>query len=273
MTVVTVLHPGAMGAAVGRQAVAGGATVRWVSTGRSNATRNRAAAADLVECADLDTALDGSDIVLSICPPADAEDVARSLAGYSGIFVEANAITPARTSRIAAMLPDARVVDGGIIGEPPHRPGTTRLYLSGDSDDVPELFTGTALEVVTLPGGIGRASALKLAYASYQKASRVLAAVAHGLAREQGVDEYLMREAALLSSRPLADVEHFPEVAAKAWRWAPEMREVADLLGESGLPPGLALGAADALQRWATAKDRDDLDVAAALDLLTQPPS
>ena len=273
MTVVTVLHPGAMGAAVGRQAVAGGATVRWVSTGRSNATRNRAAAADLVECADLDTALDGSDIVLSICPPADAEDVARSLAGYSGIFVEANAITPARTSRIAAMLPDARVVDGGIIGEPPHRPGTTRLYLSGDSDDVPELFTGTALEVVTLPGGIGRASALKLAYASYQKASRVLAAVAHGLAREQGVDEYLMREAALLSSRPLADVEHFPEVAAKAWRWAPEMRVVADLLGESGLPPGLALGAADALQRWATAKDRDDLDVAAALDLLTQPPS
>ena len=171
------------------------------------------------------------------------------------------------------MLPGARVVDGGIIGEPPHRPGTTRLYLSGDSDGVPELFTGTALEVVTLPGGIGQASALKLAYASYQKASRVLAAVAHGLAREQGVDEYLMREAALLSSRPLADVEHFPEVAAKAWRWAPEMREVAALLDESGLPHGLALGAADALGRWATAKDQDDLDIATALDLLTQPPS
>lgn len=270
---VTVLHPGAMGAAVGRQAVAGGAAVRWVSAGRSAATRKRAAAAGFIECADLDAALDGADIVMSICPPAGAEDLARSLSGYTGIFVEANAITPARTARIAAMLPDARVVDGGIIGEPPHRAGTTRLYLSGESHGVPELFAGTALEVVTLPGGIGRASALKLAYASYQKASRVLAAVAHALAREHRVDEFLMHEAELLASRPLADVGQFPEVAAKAWRWAPEMREVAELLDESGLPPQLALGAAAALDRWTPAKDREDVDVAAALDLLAQRPS
>lgn len=273
MTVVTVLHPGAMGAAVGRQAVVGGGTVRWVGAARSEATRKRAAAAGLVEFADLDAALDGADVVLSICPPAAAEELAAALAGYTGVFVEANAITPARTARIAAMLPGARVVDGGIIGEPPHRAGTTRLYLSGDSAGVAELFAGTALEVVLLPGGIGRASALKLAYASYQKASRVLAAVAHGLAREHGVEDHLMREAALLTSRPLADVEQFPHAAAKAWRWAPEMREVADLLDECGLPSGLALGAADALDRWASAKDREDLDVAAALDLLAQPPS
>ncbi len=272
MTVVTVLHPGAMGAAVGRQAVAAGATVRWVSSGRSAATRKRAAAAGFEEFTDLAAALDGTGIVLSICPPAGAEDLARSLSGYAGIFVEANAITPARTARIAEMLPAARVVDGGIIGEPPHRAGTTRLYLAGDAGGVPELFTGTALEVVTLPGGIGRASALKLAYASYQKASRVLAAVAHGLAREYAVDEYLMREAALLQSRPLADVAQFPDVAAKAWRWAPEMREVAELLDDSGLPSGLALGAADALDRWASARDHTDLDTGAALDLLAEPP-
>lgn len=273
MTVVAVLHPGAMGAAVGRQVVTAGATVRWVSAGRSTATRKRAEAAGFEECADLQTALQDADVVLSICPPAGAEDLARSLRGYRGIVVEANAITPARTARIAAILSDARVVDGGIIGEPPQRPGTTRLYLSGDSDGVPELFAGSALEVITLPGGIGRASALKLAYASYQKASRVLAAVAHSLAREHAVDHYLTREAALLTSRPLADVEQFPEVAAKAWRWAPEMREVADLLSESGLPPGLAMGAADALDRWAAAKDRGDLDVAESLDLLAQPPT
>lgn len=268
MKVVTVLHPGAMGAAVGRQAVAGGARLRWVGAGRSQATRSRAAAAGFEEFRDLPTALDGADIVLSICPPAAAEDLAAELVGYTGVFVEANAITPARTARIAAMLPNARVVDGGIIGEPPQRPGTTRLYLSGDATGVPELFAGTALEVVTLPGGIGRASALKMAYASYQKASRVLAAVAHALAREHRVDEHLMREAALLRSFPLADVEQFPGVAAKAWRWAPEMTEVAEVLRDSGLPDDLALGAAAALQRWETAKDRDDLDVAGALDLL-----
>ncbi len=273
MTVVTLLHPGAMGAAVGRQAVAGGATVRWVGAGRSVATRNRAAAAGFEECGTLAAALDGAGIVLSICPPASAEDLARELAGYAGTFVEANAITPARVNRIAALLPTARVVDGGIIGEPPHRPGTTRLYLSGDADGVPELFDGTALEVITLPGGVGQASALKMAYASYQKASRVLAAVAHALALEHGVDEQLIREAELLRSFPLADVEQFPGVAAKAWRWAPEMLEVADVLRSNGLPDGLARGTADALRRWTAAKDRDDLDIATALSLLAQSPS
>lgn len=273
MTVVTLLHPGAMGAAVGRQVAAGGAAVRWVGAGRSDATRTRSAAAGFEEFGTLAAALDGADIVLSICPPAAAEDLARELVGYTGTVVEANAITPARVTRIAAMLPTARVVDGGIIGEPPHRPGTTRLYLSGDTDGVPELFAGSALEVVTLPGGVGQASALKMAYASYQKASRVLAAVAHALAREHGVDDQLIREAELLRSFPLADVDQFPGVAAKAWRWAPEMLEVADVLRSNGLPDGLALGAADALQRWTDAKDREDLDIATTLGLLAQPPS
>ncbi|MEB3022141.1 NAD(P)-dependent oxidoreductase [[Mycobacterium] crassicus] len=270
MNIVTLLHPGRMGAEVGRQAVAGGATVRWVGGGRSAATRQRARDAGLEEHADLATALDGTDVVLSICPPAHAEDVARAVAGYTGVYVDANAIAPTRMHRIAALLPGAWVVDGGIIGEPPDRWGTTRLYLSGDADRIPDLFDGTALEVVVLPGGIGRASALKMAYASYQKASRVLAAVAHALAGVHGVDEFLTREADLLRSLPLADVDQFPEVAAKAWRWAPEMREIADTLQGSGLPAGLALGVASALERWAPAKDRDDLSVADALALLTE---
>ena len=270
MTIVTLLHPGAMGAAVGRQAVSGGATVRWVAAGRSAATRKRAANAGLEEHAELAGALDGTDVVLSICPPAHAEDVARAVAGYTGVYVEANAIAPVRAQRIAALLPGARVVDGGIIGAPPHRRGTTRLYLSGDTDRIPDLFDGTALEVVTLPGGIGRASTLKMAYASYQKASRVLAAVAHALATEHGVDEYLTREADLLRSFPLVDVDQFPELAAKAWRWAPEMREVADTLRDAALPAEMALGTAAALGRWAPAKDRDDLHVADALGLLTE---
>jgi len=249
MTVVTLLHPGAMGAAVGRQALHGGSTVRWVATNRSDETRRRAADAGLEERAELTTALDGADVVLSICPPAHAEDVAREVGDYRGIYVEANAISPASAQRIAALMPTARVVDGGIIGPPPSRSGTTRLYLSGDTEGVEKLFVGTALEVVVMPGGIGRASALKMAYASYQKASRVLAAVAHALAVENGVGDFLAREADLLHSFPLAEVDQFPGVAALAWRWAPEMREVADALRDAALPDGLALGAADVLDQ------------------------
>lgn len=245
----------------------GGSKVRWVSAGRSEATRRRAAECGFEECSDLATAMDGAEFVLSICPPANAEDVARAVAGYTGVFVEANAIAPARTERIASLLPRARVVDGGIIGEPPSRAGTTRLYLSGDATGIPELFAGTALEVVTLAGGVGRASALKMAYASYQKISRTLAAVAHALARDHGVGDALLREAALLRSFPLAETAQFPAVAAKAWRWEPEMREIADTLIAAELPDDLATAAAAVFERLAAGRGRD-LDVDAVLDLL-----
>lgn len=270
MTVVTVLHPGAMGAAVAVQARRGGARVRWVSTGRAEATRQRAEEAGLDEFDSVAAALAGTDIVLSICPPAYAEDVARTIDGFTGVYVEANAIAPERTRRIAALLPRARVADGGIIGEPPQRPGTTRMYLSGAADGIPELFAGTDLEVIALPGEIGQASALKLAYASYQKASRVLAAVAHAAAAEHGVAEQLRHEADLLRSFPLADVREFAIVAAKAWRWGPEMQEIADMFGRDGLPEELAFAAGAVLRRWAQAKDRTDLDTDAALRMLRQ---
>lgn len=277
MTVVTVLHPGAMGAAVGRLAVLGGASVRWVAASRSAETRHRATKAGLVECADVATALDGCDVVLSICPPAYAEATAGEVRGFTGVYVDANAVAPERLQNIAALLPEARVVDGGIIGAPPQWPGTTRLYLSGPARGVPELFRDTALDVITISDRIGQASALKIAYASYQKASRVLAATAHALAEAHGVGTHLAHEAELLTSRPLAETEAFAVAAARAWRWAPEMREAAAALDAAGLPTGIAEGAAEAFERWNAMKDRTDLPVADVLtalaDAVCDPPS
>ncbi|EWM17911.1 NAD(P)-dependent oxidoreductase [Kutzneria sp. 744] len=268
MTVVTLLHPGAMGAAVGRQAVSAGATVLWVGAGRSDATRRRAVDAGLIERPSVDAALAESDVVLSICPPAFAEDVALSAAGFTGVYVEANAIAPERSQRIAQLLPSARFVDGGIIGGPPSASGSTRLYLSGSSGGVPELFAGTALDVVVLDGEVGVASALKIAYASYQKTTWALAAVSHALAAAHGVGAELLAEAARLQARPLLQTDSYPSVAARGWRWAPEMLEVAASLRAAGLPDGLALGSADTMRRWEPAKDRTDLPVEDVLGLL-----
>jgi 3-hydroxyisobutyrate dehydrogenase-like beta-hydroxyacid dehydrogenase len=269
MTVVTLLHPGAMGAAVGRQAVSAGATVLWVGAGRSAATRRRAADAGLVERPDLASALAESDIVLSICPPAFAEDVALQVAGFDGVYVEANAIAPERSCRIASSLPGARVVDGGIIGGPPSRPGTTRLYLSGDATGVPELFAGTALDVVVLPGDVGVASTLKIAYATYQKTTWALAAVSHALAAVHGVGDVLLEEAERLHARPLLQVDSYPSMAARGWRWGPEMLEAAATLRAAGLPDDLAAGSAAVMTRWDPAKDLD-LPVSEVLKLLGQ---
>lgn len=60
----------------------------------------------------------------------------------------------------------------------------------------------------------------------------------------------------------LANRDFLPSVAARAWRWAPEMREVASTLDAQRLPPDLALATADVLQHWAaTATDQPtDLD-------------
>jgi 3-hydroxyisobutyrate dehydrogenase-like beta-hydroxyacid dehydrogenase len=269
MTVVTLLHPGAMGAAVGRQAVSAGATVLWVGAGRSAATRRRAADAGLVERPDLASALADSDVVLSICPPAFAEEVASQVAGFGGVYVEANAIAPERSRRIAASLPGARVVDGGIIGGPPSRPGATRLYLSGDATGVPELFAGTALDVVVLPGDVGVASALKIAYATYQKTTWALAAVSHALAAAHGVGDVLLEEADRLHARPLLQVDAYPSMAARGWRWGPEMLEAAATLRAAGLPADLAAGSAAVMARWDPAKDLD-LPVDEVLKLLGQ---
>jgi 3-hydroxyisobutyrate dehydrogenase-like beta-hydroxyacid dehydrogenase len=129
---VGILHPGAMGAAVGRQAVAGGATVLWLPAGRGADTRERAESAGLEAADDMATLAEECSVIISVCPSAFAGEVAGMVARstFRGVFVEANAISPDRSLQISALLAEQRVtvVDGGIVGPPPRWPGgATRL--------------------------------------------------------------------------------------------------------------------------------------------------
>jgi vacuolar-type H+-ATPase catalytic subunit A/Vma1 len=54
--------------------------------------------------------------------------------------------------------------------------------------------------------------------------------------RAYGVTDWLEEEGV-----PADRLQH---VADRAWRWAPEMEEIADLCGELGLPDGIPRGAA-----------------------------
>ena len=130
MTVVGVLHPGEMGAVVAGALRERGETVLWASAGRSAATAERAEAAGLEDAGDIAEVCRRCEILLSICPPHAAVEVARAASGFTGIYVDANAIAPDTARAIAKLQP--RLVDGGIVGPPPSRPGTTRLYLSGE---------------------------------------------------------------------------------------------------------------------------------------------
>lgn len=232
-----------MGAYVGAAVVG---DVLWTSEGRSEATAARAEAGGLQDVGTVRELVAESEIVLSICPPAIAEDVAGEVAaeGFDGIFVEGNAITPSRVERIAELL---RCVDGSVIG------GTgVNLYLSGDAADVAAVAAlfGEDGEVKAIPltGGIGAASALKMAYGGWNKIGVALTAQAHAIARAYGVEDALAGEG--------VDPERFARSARKAWRWAPEMEEVAATCAALGLPDGMGLGAAELFSRWDAHRDR-----------------
>ena len=80
MTTIGILHPGEMGSSVAAAARAGGSRVIWASAGRGEATRRRAAADGLEDVDTLVRLARESEIILSVCPPASAPDVAREVA-------------------------------------------------------------------------------------------------------------------------------------------------------------------------------------------------
>jgi 3-hydroxyisobutyrate dehydrogenase-like beta-hydroxyacid dehydrogenase len=236
VTHIGLLFPGEMGAAVG---AAARGQVLWASEGRSAETAARASG--FRDVGSLAALVRESEIVLSICPPGIAEDVARRVAdaGFDGLYVEANAIAPRRAERIASEL-GLRVVDGGILAK-----GALDLYLSGDDEDVRRvaaLFEDTDVHALPLPGGIGAASALKMAFGGWNKIGVLLAAQAHAIAADYGVGEALAAEG--------VPTESVVRAGPKAWRWAAEMHEVADTCAALGLPDGLGRAAAEICVRW-----------------------
>ncbi|MFD5425513.1 DUF1932 domain-containing protein [Streptomyces sp. NPDC127084] len=277
MTTVTVLHPGAMGSAVAAQAVAAGHEVLWVPEGRSEATRERARMVGAVPVDTLAEALERSSLILSVCPPQAAQQVAELVAahGFAGVYVEANAINPQRMLHISEdIAPGTSVLDAAIFGPPPGGARTARLYLAGEGsaiDQVESLFKDTALHTRRTSGTIGSVSALKMAFAGYQKAARTLAGVAHALAAAHGVGEELTTEAKVMAANILSDPEYLPSVAARAWRWAPEMQDIADTLRAAHLPPDMAEAAVTVMSHWERDKDRHDLSVADVLAHLRRP--
>src|SRR5438046_9107454 len=82
-TIVGLLHPGDMGAAVGATVVAGGARVLWASAGRSAATRARAGEVGLEDAGTLASVVRASRGILSVVPPHGAADLARAVAALA----------------------------------------------------------------------------------------------------------------------------------------------------------------------------------------------
>jgi len=241
---VGLLHPGEMGAAVGAVLRGRGHRVLWASEGRSAETRARAEAAGL---ADVGTAKEvaRSEVVFSICPPHAALEVAASLGTFGGVYVDANAVSPATAAKVGDAVDE--FVDGGIVGSPPREPGTTRLYLSGErAAEVAELFAGSVLDTRL----VSNASAVKMAYAAWSKGTAAMLLAIRELARREGVEETLLAEWDLSLPGLRERCERAERSAeAKGWRWVGEMEEIAATFEAAGLPSGFHLAAAEVFRR------------------------
>jgi 3-hydroxyisobutyrate dehydrogenase-like beta-hydroxyacid dehydrogenase len=250
---IGLLHPGEMGAAVGACLAGRGLAVLWAAHGRSPATARRAAAAGLTDAGTVTDVARRAGVVLSVCPPHAAVDVAHSVAGFRGIYVDANAVSPQTARQVAHIVTrqGARYVDGGIIGAPPGPEHSTRLYLSGQqAADVAALFAGTAVDARVIGDGPGAASAVKMAYAAWTKGTAALLLAARALARAEGTEHVLLAEWEQsqpgLASRSRAAAN---SAVTKGWRWVGEMEEIAAAMAAQNLPDGFHRAAAEVFRR------------------------
>jgi 3-hydroxyisobutyrate dehydrogenase-like beta-hydroxyacid dehydrogenase len=238
MSTIGVLHPGEMGSALGAALLENGHEVLWASEGRSQQTAARAAAFEDVGAArELAAA---AAVLISVCPPHAAREVAASVDGFDGIYVDANAVSPATAREIGG-------VDGGIVGPPPRDGASARLYLSGPrADEVARLFAGTAVEPRVLGDEVGTASAMKMAFAAWSKGTAAMLLTIARLAEQHGVDEPLLAEWREWHPELLDDLERAHRSAdRKGWRWVGEMEEIAATFAAAGLPDGFHRAAAE----------------------------
>ena len=259
---IAVLHPGAMGASVCAALAGCGHEVHWVVEGRSEQTRKRGEPYAVLPS--LEDLAERVDAVFSVCPPDAAERLSREVwdVGFRGRYVDANAIQPSRAAALADLWGE-RYVDGGIVGPPAWREGTTRLYLAGsDAAEVAEWFEGSALEAIALDGPPTAASALKMCYAAYTKGSSALLLAVRALAERLGVSGPLVAE--WQRSQPGLDKRvngAAAGVGPKAWRFEGEMREISATFAEAGLPEGFHEAAAEFYAQLAALKDREGVSL------------
>jgi 3-hydroxyisobutyrate dehydrogenase-like beta-hydroxyacid dehydrogenase len=159
-------------------------------------------------------------------------------------------------------------VDGGIIGLPPKARGQTWMYLSGEhADQVACCFTAGPMDCEVIGREPGKASALKMCYAAQNKGSIALLTAVMGAANHLGVLEDLKRQWTRMSPA-LATEGHILRAAPKAWRWAPEMREIAATLDSAGMPPEFHQAAAEIFEMLREFKNTDGTSIEDVLSKL-----
>ncbi|KAF8840232.1 6-phosphogluconate dehydrogenase C-terminal domain-like protein [Paxillus ammoniavirescens] len=279
-----VVAAGSMGSAIANKLTTAGCTVYTNLDGRSEATRQRAKEAGMIDVSLVDMVAKAN-WILSILPPRDAlsfaekiRDAAAALSGYGGnephVFADCNAVNPETAKRIARVFAGTgiRFIDAVIIGEPPKDGYDPTFYASAAPEDGEILdeftsFTKFGLKVSPLKGegvGVGDASAVKMSYAGIYKGTvgsyttMILALAAH--ASSPATAEALVKELSMSQPAVLDRiVKTVPPMLPRAYRWVGEMEEIADFVG--GKEGDVYRGLARVYERVEKSLDGDQAEV------------
>lgn len=272
---IGVLHPGEMGVSIAASAINTGHWVYWVSTGRSEQTRLRAERQNLIEKHSLSELCHTCEIIISICPPHAAEEVAKQVIAdqFQGIYLDANAISPQRSKKLCQIMEENKIhfIDGSIIGGPAWKPAETFLYLSGKgAESILECFQNGPLEARVISIEMGKASALKMCYAAYSKGLTALLASILATADVFDISEELYQQ--WDRDNPGFSEQAKRKVlgaADKAWRFTNEMEEIAATFEEAGLPGGFHHAAAEIFRQMASLKSGSPVSLDQLLAILS----
>jgi 3-hydroxyisobutyrate dehydrogenase-like beta-hydroxyacid dehydrogenase len=252
MKTLGIVGSGDMGSGVARAFLSAGFAVVTTLEGRSAHSKMLAERAGTRNVGSLDALLAEADVVFSIVPPAQAPAVAEAVAAgrrFTGLFADCNAVAPSHAGELLGIVAaaGAAVLDIGIVGMPPGREGgrATRFYVSGPQRAALLGLDVPGIEWLDIGAELGRASALKMTYASLNKGVDAMLTTIALSAMRLGVDAALFAELEA-SQRPLLERmrRRIPFLAATAERYVPEMREIAATFAAAGTTPRFHEGAA-----------------------------
>jgi 3-hydroxyisobutyrate dehydrogenase-like beta-hydroxyacid dehydrogenase len=252
---VGIVSPGDMGQSIARRIKESGMSVYTALDGRSERTKALARDVGLTDCGSMEKLVSTCELVISVINPGEALAVVRAAAaamkktGRKIAFADLNAVSPQTARDADGIIRDAGglFIDGGIIGPPPRNDkDKPRLYVSGLDAYLMEQITHPNLLIRVMSERIGDASGVKMCYAAMTKGTTALAMELLVAARKLGVEQALEHE--LRDSRNDVydwQMKNIPTVPPKAYRWVPEMHEIAKTFGELGMTELMFKGAAD----------------------------
>lgn len=254
---IAIQSAGEMGGGVGMTLNKHGHDVITCLAGRGAETRARAARAGFREVADLETLVSEADLVLSIVPPeaavATAEEIAAAMrrSGHKPAYVDCNAVSPMTARRVGEILEaeGAIFIDGGIIGGPPGQGAGPRLYVSGLHANLMTALAGKGIDIIPCGSESGRASTIKMCFASLTKGTNALFTAVMLASESLGVFDDVCEAIANGQPQLWERIRStIPRLPCDSGRWVAEMEEIARTYAAAGVTPRFHEGAADIMR-------------------------